>query len=143
VIEPIFEAGFQPCSFGFRPRTTAHDALQVLLDESFRGRRWVIETDIADCFEAIPHERLMQAIEERIVDRHLLKLLRATLRAGVMEEGRVRRSVSGTPQGGVISPLLCNVYLNRLDRDWQTRGEGVLCRYADDRVPRTLKGGSM
>ena len=134
VIEPIFEADFQPCSFGFRPRRTAHDALQVLLDESFRGRRWVVETDIASCFEAILHERLMQAIEERIVDRHLLKLLRAILRAGVMEEGRVRRSVSGTPQGGVISPLLCNVYLNRLDRGWRTRGEGVLCRYADDLV---------
>jgi len=134
VIEPIFEADFQPCSFGFRPRRTAHDALQVLLDESFRGRRWVVETDIANCFEAIPHERLMQAIEERIVDRHLLKLLRAILRAGVMEEERVRRSVSGTPQGGVISPLLCNVYLHRLDRGWRTRGEGVLCRYADDLV---------
>jgi len=134
VIEPIFEADFQPCSFGFRPRRRAHDALQVLLDESFRGRRWVVETDIADCFEAIPHERLMQAIEERIVDRRLLKLLRAILRAGVMEEGRVRRSVSGTPQGGVISPLLCNVYLNRFDRDWQTCSEGVLCRYADDLV---------
>lgn len=69
----IFEADFQPYSFGYRPRRTAHDALQVLLDESFRGRRWVVETDIADCFEAIPHERLMQAVEERIVDRHLLE----------------------------------------------------------------------
>jgi RNA-directed DNA polymerase len=134
VVEPIFEADFEPCSFGFRPKRTAHDALQVLLDESFRGRRWVVETDIANCFEAIPHERLMQAIEERIVDRQLLKLLRALLRAGVMEEGAVRRSVSGTPQGGVISPLLCNVYLHRLDRAWQTRGGGVLCRYADDLV---------
>lgn len=134
VIEPLFEADFEPCSFGFRPKRTAHDALQVLLDEAFRGRRWVVETDIADCFEAIPHERLMQAVEERIVDRHLLKLLRALLRAGVMEEGAVRRSVSGTPQGGVVSPLLCNVYLHRLDRAWQARGAGVLCRYADDLV---------
>jgi RNA-directed DNA polymerase len=134
VIEPIFEADFEPCSFGFRPRRAAHDALQLILDECFRGRRWVVETDIASCFEAIPHERLMRAIEERIVDRHLLKLLRALLRAGVMEEGAVRRSISGTPQGGVISPLLCNVYLHRLDRAWQTRGGGVLCRYADDLV---------
>ena len=134
VLEPIFEADFQPCSFGFRPRRSAHDALQLILDECFRGRRWVVETDIANCFEAIPHERLMQAIEERIVDRQILKLLRALLRAGVMEEGAVRRSVSGTPQGGVISPLLCNVYLHRLDRDWQTRGRGVLVRYADDLV---------
>lgn len=134
VIEPIFEADFEPCSFGFRPKRSAHDALQLILDECFQGRRWVVETDIADCFEAIPHERLMQAIEERIVDRNLLKLLRALLRAGVMEEGAVRRSVSGTPQGGVISPLLCNVYLHRLDRAWQTRGQGVLIRYADDLV---------
>jgi RNA-directed DNA polymerase len=134
VIEPVFEADFEPCSFGFRPRRAAHDALQLILDECFRGRRWVVETDIADCFEAIPHERLMQAIEERIVDRQILKLLRALLRAGVMEEGTVRRSVSGTPQGGVVSPLLCNVYLHRLDRDWQTRGQGVLVRYADDLV---------
>jgi RNA-directed DNA polymerase len=134
VIEPIFEADFLPSSFGFRPRRSAHDALQVLLDESWRGRRWAAETDIASCFEAIPHERLMTAIEERIVDRKLLKLLRALLRAGVMEEGAVRREVTGTPQGGVISPLLCNVYLHRLDRQWQTRGKGVLVRYADDLV---------
>ena len=134
VIEPIFEADFEPSSFGFRPKRAAHDALQLILDECYRGRRWVVETDIANCFEAIPHDRLMQAIEERIVDRKLLKLLRAMLRAGAMEEGTVRRSVSGTPQGGVISPLLCNVYLHRLDRDWQTRGHGVLVRYADDLV---------
>ena len=134
VIEPIFEADFEPSSFGFRPKRAAHDALQLILDECDRGRRWVVETDIADCFEAIPHERLMQAIEERIVDRQILKLLRALLRAGVMEEGAVRRSVSGTPQGGVVSPLLCNVYLHRLDRDWQTGGQGVLIRYADDLV---------
>jgi group II intron reverse transcriptase/maturase len=134
VIEPIFEADFQPCSFGFRPKRTAHDALQVLLDESFRGRRWVVETDIGSCFESIPHERLMETVEERIADRHVLKLLRALLRSGVMEHGQVRHSVTGTPQGGVVSPLLCNVYLNRLDREWERRGAGVLCRYADDLV---------
>ncbi len=134
VIEPIFEADFLPCSFGFRPRRSAHDALQVLVDEAWRGRLWVVEADIASCFEAIPHQGLMSAIEERIVDRQLLKLLRALLRAGVMEEGAVRRAVAGTPQGGVASPLLANVYLGRLDRAWQARGPGVLCRYADDLV---------
>jgi RNA-directed DNA polymerase len=133
-IEPIFEADFQPCSFGFRPRRAAHDALQVLIDESWRGRRWVVETDIASCFEEIPHDRLMQAIEDRICDRKLLRLLGALLRAGVLEQGAVRRSDIGTPQGGVISPLLANVYLDRLDRDWQTRGCGTLVRYADDLV---------
>lgn len=134
VVEPIFEADFLPCSFGFRPRRSAHDALQVLVDEAWRGRRWVVETDIASCFEAIPHDRLMAAVEERIEDRHVLKLLRVLLRAGVMEDGAVRRSVIGTPQGGVVSPVLCNVYLHRLDRLWEARGAGALCRYADDLV---------
>jgi group II intron reverse transcriptase/maturase len=132
VIEPIFEADMLPCSFGFRPRRSAHDALQVLIDESWRGARWVAESDVANCFEAIPHSGLMAAIEERISDRHVLKLLRAMLRAGVMEDAAIKRSISGTPQGGVISPVLCNVYLHRLDRQWAERGSGVLVRYADD-----------
>ncbi len=133
-IEPIFEADFLECSFGFRPRRSARDALQVLIDEAWRGRRWVVETDIASCFEAIPRDRLVAAVEERICDRKLLKLVRALLCAGVMEQGAVRRSVTGTPQGGVVSPLLCNVYLHRLGRVWRTRGCGVLVRYADDLV---------
>ena len=134
VAEPVFEADFLPCSFGFRPKRAAHDALQVLIDETWRGRRWVVETDIASCFESIPHDRLMEAVEERIYDRKLLKLVRAMLRAGVMESGVVRHSVTGTPQGGVVSPLLANVYLHRVDRAWATRGRGVLARYADDLV---------
>jgi group II intron reverse transcriptase/maturase len=132
VIEPIFEADFLPCSFGFRPRRSQHDALQVLVDESWSGRRWVLESDVANCFEAIPHAGLMSAVEERVSDRHLLKLLRAMLRAGVMQDGAVRRSEAGTPQGGVVSPVLCNVYLHRLDRAWRTRGCGALVRFADD-----------
>jgi group II intron reverse transcriptase/maturase len=104
VIEPIFEAQFLPCSFGFRPKRGVHDALQVLIDESWRGRRWVVETDVASCFESIPQDRLMQAIEERICDRQVLKLLRVLLRAGVMEDGVVGGSVTGTPQGGVVTP---------------------------------------
>jgi group II intron reverse transcriptase/maturase len=132
VIEPIFEADFAECSFGFRPKRSAHDALQVLIDQVWKGKRWVVETDIASCYEEIPHDRLMLAIEERICDRKLLKLLRAMLRAGVMQDGAVTRSIAGTPQGGVISPVLCNVYLHRLDRQWQARGHGVLVRYADD-----------
>ena len=134
VAEPVFEADFLPCSFGFRPKRAAHDALQVLIDEARRGRRWVVETDIASCFDAIPHDRLMTAVEERICDRRRLKLVRAMLRAGVMESGVVRHEVTGTPQGGVMSPLLANVYLHRLDRAWETSGRGVLVRYADDLV---------
>ena len=133
VLEPVFEADFLPCSFGFRPGRSAHDALQVLIDEAWQGRRWVVETDIANCFSAIPHGKLMQAVEERVSDQAVLKLLRAMLRAGVMEDGQVRRETAGTAQGGVISPVMCNVYLHRLDRAWDDR-DGALCRYADDLV---------
>jgi group II intron reverse transcriptase/maturase len=134
VIEPVFEADFLPCSFGFRPKRSQHDALQVLIDQSWKGRRWVLESDVANCFEAIPHSGLMSAIEERVSDRNLLKLLRAMLRGGVMQDGAVHRDVAGTPQGGVVSPVLCNVYLHRLDRQWTERGTGVLVRFADDLV---------
>jgi RNA-directed DNA polymerase len=133
VLEPIFEADMLPCSFGFRPKRSTHDALQVLINEQVHGRRWVVETDIADCFSAIPHEKLMQAVEERICDQTVLKLLRLMLRAGVMEDGTVRREVTGTPQGGPLSPLLCNVYLHRLDRVWDD-ADGVLVRFADDLI---------
>jgi RNA-directed DNA polymerase len=139
VLEPVFEADMLACSYGFRPRRDAHDGLQVLIDESWRGRRWVVETDIANCFEAIPIEKLMQAVQERVCDQSVLKLLRVILRAGVMQDGQVRRSVTGTPQGGVVSPLLANIYLHRIDRAWDVREHGVLVRYADDGVPRTLK----
>jgi RNA-directed DNA polymerase len=103
VIEPIFEADMLACSFGFRPRRSQHDALQVLIDEAWRGKRWIVESDVANCFEAIPHSQLMSAIEERIVDREVLKLLRVMLRAGVMQDGAVKRDVAGTPQGGLCS----------------------------------------
>ena len=134
VLEPIFEADMLPCSFGFRPRRAPHDALQVLIDESWRGRRWVVETDIANCFEAIPHQKLIRAVEERVSDQPVLMLLRAMLRAGVMSDGQVSRTVTGTPQGGVASPLLANVYLHRIDRAWDVRQHGVLVRFADDVV---------
>lgn len=132
VIEPVFEADFLACSFGFRPKRSAHDALQVVIDEAWRGRVWVVETDVANCFEAIPHAELMHAVEERICDQSVLKLLRAMLRAGVMQDGTVHKSKTGTPQGGVASPLLANVYLHRIDRAWDERQHGRLVRYADD-----------
>jgi len=103
-VKIVLEADFLPVSFGFRPGRSALDALQVLIDECWRGRRWVVETDIANCFSAIPHDQLMQAVEERVCDQPVLKLLRAMLRAGVMEDGQLRRPVTGTPQGGVFSP---------------------------------------
>jgi len=133
-IEPVFEADFLPCSFGFRPKRSTHDALQMLIDEAFNGRRWVVETDIASCFDAIPHDGLLAAVAERICDGKILKLLRRLLRCGVMEKGMCRNEITGTPQGGVISPLLANVYLHKLDSWWSKQGTGKLCRYADDLV---------
>jgi RNA-directed DNA polymerase len=132
VLEPVFEADFLPCSFGFRPKRSAHDALQVVIDEAWRGRRRVAGTDIASCFTAIPHEKLLQATGERVAGQPVLKLLRQILRAGVMQDGQVRREVTGAAQGGPVSPLLCNVYLHRLDREWDVREHGVLVRFADD-----------
>jgi len=134
VIEPIFEADFLPCSFGFRPERSAHDALQCLVDETARGRRWVVETDIASCFDEIPRDGLERVLAARICDQSTLKLLRALLRTGVMDGGLVEHRTAGTPQGGVISPLLANVYLHQLDVAWTQRGVGVLVRYADDLV---------
>jgi group II intron reverse transcriptase/maturase len=94
----------------------------------------VVETDIANCFSAIPHDKLMQAVEERVSDQGVLKLVRAMLRAGVMEDGQARREVTGAAQGGPASPLLCNIYLHRLDRVRDAREHGVLVRYCDDLV---------
>jgi group II intron reverse transcriptase/maturase len=132
VLEAVFEADFLPCSFGFRPKRSVHDALQVLVDECWRGRRWVVETDIANCFEAIPVDRLVMAVEERVSDRHVLKLLRAMLRAGVMLDGTVRRSVTGTPQGGVMFPA-AGQHLPASARPglagrWRCRGAGPVLR---------------
>ena len=129
VIEPIFEADFLPCSFGFRPKRSAHDALQVLVDESFAGKRWVVETDVANCFEAIPHSGLMSAVEERVCDRRLLGLLRAFLRAGVMHEGTVRRAVTGTPQGGCFPAARQRLLAPaRPGMAWRVRDAGAVRR---------------
>jgi RNA-directed DNA polymerase len=129
---PIFEADFLSHSFRVRPKKATQDAQQVLIDETWRGHRWVVETDIASCFEAIPHDRLMAAVEARVCDRHILKLLRVVLRAGVMEEGIVMHRVTATAQSGAVSPLLANIYPNQLDQASQVRGYRVFWRYADD-----------
>ena len=113
VIEPVFEPDFLPCSHGFRPRRSTHDTLQVLVDESFNGRRWVVETDIASCFDDIPHAGLLAAVAERICDGSVLHLVRMMLASGVMEHGVRRNGTTGTPQGGVVSPLLANIYLHK------------------------------
>ena len=136
VIEPIFEADFQPCSYGFRPKKSATQALEAIREAGNRGLNLVVDADIQGYFDSIQREDLMDLLKERISDRRVLKLIRQWLEAGVMEDGTVRETLAGTPQGGVISPLLANIYLNKLDRIWAARcGQlGVLVRYADDFV---------
>jgi len=136
VLEPIFEADFKPTSYGFRPKRSATMALEVLRKRGTKGGNNVLDADIADYFGSIDHEKLMKLVAKRISDRRVLKLLKKWLAAGVMEDGRERRTVAGTPQGGVISPLLANIYLHVLDAAWERDGQqyGTLVRYADDFV---------
>jgi RNA-directed DNA polymerase len=136
VLEPIFEADFRDCSYGFRPRRSAHKALERLRVAVNAGGRWVVDADVRSFFDEIDHEVLLRLVRRRISDRQVLKLLGHWLRAGIMEEGQLRTATAGTPQGGVISPLLANIVLHELDRVWEERcGRlGVLVRYADDFV---------
>ncbi len=134
VLEPIFEADFLEVSYGFRPRRKALDAKEVLRRSFSGGHQFVFEADIRNYFSEIDHERLLGMVSERVSDRRVLALVRGWLKAGVMAEGEFQRTLAGVPQGGVISPLLSNIYLQALDRAFADGAHGTLVRYADDFV---------
>lgn len=140
VIEPIFEADFQEFSYGFRPKRSANQAIREIYKYLNYGCEWVIDADLKGYFDTIPHDKLLLLVKERVTDKSIIKLLSLWLEAGIMEDNQVRSNILGTPQGGVISPLLTNIYLNALDRYWKNnrlegRGHDAhLIRYADDFV---------
>ncbi len=137
ILEPIFEIDFKDCSYGFRPGRSATQALEAIrLRGSGRKGNFVLDADIRDFFGSLDREILMERVQRRVSDRRVLSLIRMWLEAAVMEDGREMKLLSGTPQGGVISPLLSNIYLSFLDERWtkQCSQFGTLVRYADDFV---------
>ena len=145
ILEPIFETDFEDCSYGFRPGRNAHQALEEIRENLRAGKCEIYDADLQGYFDSIPHDKLMACVQMRVVDGSVLKLIRQWLRAPVVEEDqqggkKIGRNKSGTPQGGVLSPLLANIYLHWFDRVFHRKGgpaqwaNATLIRYADDFV---------
>lgn len=136
VIEPIFEAGFKECSYGFRPKRNQHQALDAIRRACNNRGMWILDADISGYFDNINHKKLLLLVERCISDRRIVKLIQKWLEAGVMKDGLLVESGLGSPQGGVISPLLANIYLDYLDTLWEKHYKhlGKLIRFCDDFV---------
>lgn len=135
ILEPIFEADFEDCSYGFRPNRSAQQAAEEVRKYLNFGYREVIEADIEDCFSSIPHRELLDMLAKRIVDGKILWLIKLFLKAGMMENKDIWKDDKGTPQGAGISPLLANIYLSNIDKGWKPiNNVARLIRYADDLV---------
>lgn len=142
VLEPIFEADFKPCSYGFRPRRRAQDAIAEIhfLATPTRNYQWVFEADIAACFDEISHAALMDRVRARVADKRVLHLVKAFLRAGILtEDGQHRQTITGTPQGGILSPLLANIALSGLDEHFATKWKSLS---PSQRVSNRRSGGA-
>jgi len=138
VLEPIFEADFKPCSYGFRPKRRAQDAIAEIHFLGSRTYEWVFEADIAACFDEIDHTALMGRVRRRIGDKRVLGLVKAFLRAGVLtEDDRARATITGTPQGGILSPLLANIALSVLDEHFTQKWEALGPEWTRARLRRT------
>ena len=135
-ISDIYEEIFSDYSYGFRAGRSCHDAIRQALEYLNDGYEWVVDIDIEQFFDKVNHDKLIQILREQVNDSTTLNLIRKYLKAGVMENGLEKATITGVPQGSVISPLLANIYLNTLDRLWEKYGltHGILVRYADDTV---------
>lgn len=132
ILQPIFDPGFHPSSYGYRPKRSCHDAISkatVFIRQY--GRRWVVDMDLSKCFDRLDHEIIIKSVQRRVTDGSVLKLIKQFLRSGVMVGNEWEASETGSPQGGVISPLLANIYLDAFDQEMRRRNHRIV-RYADD-----------
>ena len=130
VLEPIFEVDFKPCSYGFRPRRRAHDAIAEVRYLTSRSYEWIVEADIEACFDELEHAAILGRVRRRVTDKRVLSLIKAFLKAGILtEHGSLEAQLAGTPQGGILSPLMSNIALSALDehyaRAWETMGDYI------------------
>jgi RNA-directed DNA polymerase len=138
-LAPIFEPMFDDANFGYRPRRSTKDALRKVWREIQSGRSWIVDADLKDFFGSVDHQKLLTLVSQQVSDGRVLRLIRAMLEAGSCCEGQFSRTERGTPQGGVISPLLSNILLTPFDREMRAQGY-QLTRYADDCAPRAQRG---